>query len=253
MWARAPGSAPGPPVRPAPHPLSRSAVGGPGRGGPIGAHVAIAGGGPEPLPRAGRKSASGSEHKGRVRGAQSRVAPVAAGGPLPAGGRRAEGSGIRGERGGGGAAGATPPPGAGRSGESCAAGGEALERILVARFSGWSCLGTGTPSAAAGFAEALARQVSTHTPFWFAANKARHRKRRSKCYSPCTGPRASRAEQPLSPRPNRPCAPQTPRTCLGAPKEVSDRETRGDWSWQRGRQYLLLLPPRPPSARSRPD
>lgn len=154
------------------------------------------------------------------------AAAAVAGGPLPSRGRRAEGSGEREE-----GEGWREPPGRQEPaprGVSCAGGGEASERILVARFSGWWCLGTGTPSAAAGFAEALARQVSTHTPSWFAANKARHRKRRSKCYSPCTGLRASRAKQPPSPRPNDPCAPQTPRTCLGLPEEVSDLETRGN-------------------------
>lgn len=133
-------------------------------------------------------------------------------------GGRAEGGGIR-ERGGGGAAGASRPPRAGPARQSGAGGGEASQRILVARFSGWWCRGTGTPSAAAGFAEALARQVSTHTPSWFAANKARHRKRRSKCYSPCTGPRASRAEHPpFLPATTTLCAPRTPRTCLGRPE-----------------------------------
>lgn len=121
-------------------------------------------------------------------------------------------------------------------GASCAGGGEASERILVARFSGWWCLGTGTPSAAAGFAEALARQVSTHTPSWFAANKARHRKRPSKCYSLCTGPRASHAEQPLLPARTTPVLPRRLRPAWGAPKEVSDRETREE----------LILAARPP-------
>lgn len=157
--------------------------------------------------------------------ARRRARAAAAGGPLPAGGRRAEGSGEREE-----GEGRREPPGRRElapRGASCAGGGKASERILVARFSGWWCLGTGTPSAAAGFAEALARQVSTHTPSWFAANKARHRKRRSKCYSPCTGPRASRAEQPPFPLQNDPFAPQTPRTCLGCPERSLGRRNPG--------------------------
>lgn len=102
-----PGSALGHAARAAPHPLRRPAVGGPGRGGPIGAPVAIVGGGPEPLPRAARKSAARNRAQGpRARGS-GRAAAVA-GGPPPAGGRRAEGGGIRGAGGGGGAAGATP-------------------------------------------------------------------------------------------------------------------------------------------------
>lgn len=94
MWAGPPGSAPGHAARAAPHRLRRPAVGGPGRGGSIGAPVAIVGGGPEPLPRAARKSAARTGAQGpRARG--SGRAAAEAGGPPPAGGRRAEGSGER--------------------------------------------------------------------------------------------------------------------------------------------------------------
>lgn len=145
------------------------------------------------------------------------AAAAVAGGPLPSRGRRAEGSGEREE-----GEGWREPPGRQEPaprGVSCAGGGEASERILVARFSGWWCLGTGTPSAAAGFAEALARQVSTHTPSWFAANKARHRKRRSKCYSPCTGLRASRAKQPHLLARTTPALPRRLGPAWGSPKK----------------------------------
>lgn len=210
MWAGASGVHAGTQAAPACTLSTPSQVsGGRGRGGPADAHVAIAGGGPEPQPPVGRKQAAAAAPQNRARGPRAPGSPAGvaavAGWPLPPadGGRRDPGS-ERGE-------GRREPPGRWErapSGASCVGGGEASERILVARFSGWWCLGTETPSAAAGFAEALARQVSTHTPSWFAANKARHRKRRSKCYSPCTGPRASHAEQPLLPARTTPVLPK---------------------------------------------
>lgn len=190
--------------------------------GPASAHVAVAGGGRKPAIAAPR-----ARYEGGMRAGQGQQRRRAA---SPRGGRRDPGSG------GGGEAGAIRPRRAGPAWGELRGGGEASERILVARFSGWWCPGTGTPSAAAGFAEVLARQVSTHTPSWFAANKARHRKRRSKCYSPCTGPRASRANQPRSPRQNDPCAPQTPRTCLGCPEGSLERRNPGE-------TFLAARPP----------
>lgn len=232
-------AAPGP--RP-PAPLSTPRAGQQWAGGDVAArreHMSrsrAAAGSPR-LPRAGSRRRR--QHPGpgsRAACARRRAGAAAAGGPLPAGGRRAEGSGEREE-----GEGRQEPPGRRERAPrraSCAGGGKASERILVARFSGWWCLGTGTPSAAAGFAEALARQVSTHTPSWFAANKARHRKRRSKCYSPCTGPRASRAEQPPFPRQNDPFTPQTSRTCLGCPERSLGRRNPGE---------LILAAPPPTS------
>lgn len=89
-----------------PHPLGRSTAGGRGRGYPVDAHVAIAGGGPEPQPPAGRKPAAAAAPRTRARGPRAREAwqerrQWQAGlSPPVDGGRRDPGSGRRGRGGG---------------------------------------------------------------------------------------------------------------------------------------------------------
>lgn len=110
---------PRPPARAALHPTGRSAVGERGRGGPAGAHVAIAGGGREPPPPAGRKPAAAAAPRTRARGPRARGAGQelrrrAGLSPRAGGGRRDPGSGRRG-RGGGSHPAAGSGPRAGRA------------------------------------------------------------------------------------------------------------------------------------------
>lgn len=118
----------GSPARAALRPMGRSAVGGRGRGGRAGAHVAIAGGGREPPPPAGRKPAAAATPRTRARGPRARgagqelrrrtgLSPRA--GRQADGGRRDPGSGRRG-RGGGSHPAAGSGPRAGRAARASA-------------------------------------------------------------------------------------------------------------------------------------